>query len=312
MKKIKDWVKRKAAMVSLSMANVEKNAFGQTGQALSDGVGEVQRHNQGDVMDDLINGRVTQEVIDLRWRTYKVMMATDNFLLDPSLLEKYKTDLTDENTNLEIVVDNSTEYLGTADAMNLYGLGVNSEPLVDTRIIDNEITTFASHGNISADNYFSFVKPDKKIIIHRECFPKFNIENYTKMLHVKTTDDTRRLLEFYVSKYPIEEDRKTYMFIKEVQKLNVNPISSNIIKIDAVEFITQNCLGKPDYLKFKYENLVFYKITDFNGYFVIKFYADETINGENIFNKYQEEGLDNKYENKERRDESNNSNPKWI
>jgi hypothetical protein len=312
MSRITNWFKRKAAMLSLSMSNVEKNAFGQNGQMLSDNVGEVQRHNQGDVMDDLINGRVTQEVQDLRWRTYKVMAATENLVLDVNALKKHKTDLTDENAVLEIVVDNTTEYLSTTEAMAIYGLNSTATPTIDIRVIDNEKTVVASHGVIDGNNYHSFVKPDKRITVHRNSYPKFNIENYTKMLHVKSTDTDKKLLEFYVSKYPVEEDRKTYMFIKEVQKLIVNPISSNIINIDSVEFITQNCLGKPDHLKFKYENLVIHKVTEFNGYYVIKFYCDETIDGESIFEKYREEELDNKYKNKERKNESNNSHTKWL
>lgn len=312
MNKIKDWVRKKAALLSLSMSNVEKNALGQNGQSLSDNTGEVQRHNQGDVMDDLINGRITQEVQDLRWRTYKVMQAAENLTLDLNALKTYKTDLTDENTTLEIVVDNATEYLGATEAMALYGLIQTNTPSIDTRIIDNEKTVFASHGAISADNYFSFCKPEKRITIHRDSFPKFNIENYTKMLHVKTTDTDKKMLEFYVSKYPVEEDRKTFMFVKEVQKLMKNQITSNIANINSVEFITQNCLGKPDHLRFKYENLVIHKVTEFNGYYVIKFYGDETIGGESIFEKYREDVLDNKYENKERRNESNNGHPKWV
>ncbi len=313
MSEITNWVKKKLAMISLSMANVEKNAFGQSGQALSDNVGEVQKLNQGDVMDDLVNGRVTQEVQDLRWRMYKIMSATENMTLDVDTLSKHKTDLTDENAELEIVVDNVTEYFSVVDTIDTFELhGLTAETVtIETKIMENKKTVVASHGDIDANNYFSFVKPDKRVTIHRSSFPKFNLENYTKSLHVKKFKD-KKILEFYVSKYPIEEDRKTYLFIKEVEKIFLNPISSNIINFEGVEFITQNCLGKPDHLKFKYENLTFHKITEFNGFYVIKFFGDETINGEYIFEKYREEVLDKKYENKEKRNESNNSRTEWL
>lgn len=312
MSKIKNWVRKKAAMLSLSFSNVEKNAFGQNGQALSNETNQVQRHNQGDVMDDLINGRVTQEVQDLRWRTYKVMMAAENYAFDPKALENYKTDATDENAKLEIVLDNTTEYNSVTEMMDLERLNLETKAKISHRIIENEETALASHGSIDAMDYFAFVKPDKRINVYRDSYLKFNIEQYTKFLHIKSFEDKKCLLEFYVSKYPIQEDRKTFMFIKEVQKLILNPLASNITNINGVEFITQNCLGKPDHLKFKYENLIFHKVVEFNGFYVIKFKADETISGENTFEKYKENILENKYENKERRDESNNSHTKWV
>jgi hypothetical protein len=38
-----------------------------------------QRLTQGQVLDSLVNGEVTQEVMDLRWRTYKIMQASESF-----------------------------------------------------------------------------------------------------------------------------------------------------------------------------------------------------------------------------------------
>ena len=78
MKKIKDWVKNKTAIVSIALSNVEKNAFSQTNEGLSADANQVQTINQGKISDSLINGEITQEVMDLRWRMYKVMEATDS------------------------------------------------------------------------------------------------------------------------------------------------------------------------------------------------------------------------------------------
>ena len=77
MKKIKNWVKKKAAIMSLALANVEKNVFGQNGEPLSSYVNQERRHTQGQLADSLVHGEITQEVIDLRWRTYKVMRASE-------------------------------------------------------------------------------------------------------------------------------------------------------------------------------------------------------------------------------------------
>ena len=64
MKKIRDWVKNKSAILSIALSNVEKNALSQTNEGLSADVNQVSSINQGKVTDSLINGQVTQEVMD--------------------------------------------------------------------------------------------------------------------------------------------------------------------------------------------------------------------------------------------------------
>ena len=63
-KKIKRWISSKMNTLSLAMANVEKNALSQNGEQLSTDTAKFQRHTQGQLADSLINGEITQEVID--------------------------------------------------------------------------------------------------------------------------------------------------------------------------------------------------------------------------------------------------------
>jgi hypothetical protein len=46
---------------------------------MSTNITQSQRLTQGQVLDSLVNGEVTQEVMDLRWRTYKIMQASESF-----------------------------------------------------------------------------------------------------------------------------------------------------------------------------------------------------------------------------------------
>ena len=71
-----NWLQKQIARFMISTANVEKNAFGQNGETLESDVSKVQRHTQGQLADSLINGEVTQEVLNLKWRTYKILKAT--------------------------------------------------------------------------------------------------------------------------------------------------------------------------------------------------------------------------------------------
>jgi hypothetical protein len=80
MGKVKNWVNKKAAIISLALANVEKNAFSQTGESLSNDVNQERRHTQGQLADSLVHGEITQEVINLRWRTYKILKESDGHI----------------------------------------------------------------------------------------------------------------------------------------------------------------------------------------------------------------------------------------
>lgn len=64
MKKTSDWLKKKLGTVTLALSNVEKSALNQTGELMSSDINHAQRHTQGQVADSLINGEVTQEVME--------------------------------------------------------------------------------------------------------------------------------------------------------------------------------------------------------------------------------------------------------
>ena len=65
------------ATFSLALSIVENNALGQTADFLSSDVNQVRRNTQGQLADSLVHGEITQEVMELRWRTYKVLLETE-------------------------------------------------------------------------------------------------------------------------------------------------------------------------------------------------------------------------------------------
>ena len=62
--KIKNWLTNQIGRIMFSVSNVEKNALGQNGQTLETDINKHQRHTQGQLADSLINGEVTQEVLN--------------------------------------------------------------------------------------------------------------------------------------------------------------------------------------------------------------------------------------------------------
>lgn len=292
---IKRWFRNKLAALTIAMSNVEKNSLGQNGKTLDQLTGEERRSTEGTLADSLVHGEVTQEVKNLRWRTYKILKESDkstativgydeennpilhvNSKNQKHLLNKIKIDEYDD-CELELVVDNSEITNSVSELLEL---------------IEND--------EISSNDYFALNKTKKPIKINRSFIPKFEIERYCKKLNVRKIDDDKRLLEFYIGKYPDEFNVNYNLFLKEIKKvINNGPRNINFLEFQTVGFITDKTIGSVDFLKFEYDILSFDKIIEFDGNFVIKFVAKILINGLDILEIYKEEELEEKYKNKE-------------
>jgi len=141
-------------------------------------------------------------------------------------------------------------------------------------------------------------KTKRQIKVHRTSLTKYNIEDYTIKLNIRTITEVEKLLEFYVSKYSDEYNRTSRLFISEVKKAMINPRSVNMLDLTNVMFVSNNTLGAYDFRLYTYNIISFDKIIEFDGYYVIKFKANVDINGEDILNDFIEAELEKKYENK--------------
>lgn len=149
---------------------------------------------------------------------------------------------------------------------------------------------------ISFDDMVASMKSKKTIYVQRDIKPKFEIEYYSKKLLVRAINEKEKILEFYLSLYPDEYDRKTRLLISEIKKAIKNPRASDLLDIQKVGFISDKTIGSTDGMEYEYEVKKFDKIVEFNGHYVIKFIAEVTVNGENIFEKYKLDELEKRYE----------------
>lgn len=314
MKKIKEWLLKKSGSVMLSLTNVEKNALGQSGELMSSDTQQTQRHTQGQVVDSLINGEVTQEVMDLRWRMYKVLQETEGLTTEITGYEADGTPITKTNKKdvkkglkkvkvdsfddykLEFVINNDEIVASGNDIMSNKYINILDDPTINLNE-DGEIIS-ATHGEISGEEYYFTNKTEKPIIINSESTRRFFLENFTKKLNVRHISDNEKLLEFYVSIYPDVHNRTSRLLISELNKIINENKKSDITDFNEVEFITYKAIGVDDFLLYKYKISSFDKIITFNGNYVIKFLAKTVINGENITTKYLQDELEEKYKNK--------------
>jgi hypothetical protein len=306
------WLKNKIIGVLMSFYGVEKNILSSK-NSLEENINIVSEKDTGTLLHSLKNNIVTQEVLNLKWRTYKVLKATEGLTAEivgydedgmPIVktqkrnkkkgLKKVKLDSVDDYV-LEMVIDNSELVLSGSQAMDNEHISLLDEVMLN----DEEIGQTATHGSIDSDEYFITSKTERPIKVGRDTLPNFYIENFTKKLNVRKISKNKRLLEFYVSKYVNEDNRTSRLFISGIKKvMNGNTQKQSFIDLKDVEFVTYKSLGVEDYLEFKYDIESFDKIIEFNGFYVIKFVAKVTTNGKYIFEEHRVDELDKKYEQK--------------
>lgn len=266
------WFRKQMLVISLALSNVEKSSLRISSEEIPSNDGMTQDKKQGMLSNDLLQGILTQEVITLRARMYKVLQEADNY--------SYKT--------------GETKYV----VGNIVDSRIKGEPSDDYKvemIVSNErISTSVSD---SADDIDT--KQEVPILITRNITPRFKIEDYAKKLYIKNIDGDTKLLEFFISKYVDIYDKKTTFLINNIKKSMVNPRVSDLLDITGVVFITNNTLGSKNFLEYQYEVIKFDKIVDFDGNYVIKFICKPTVNGVNTIEQYSDEELDKKYDNKE-------------
>lgn len=295
---LKKWVKNNLAALSIAFSNVEKNIFSQKTEDLTIDTEKQQRHTQGMLADSLLNGKITEEVKRLRWRTYKVLKAAYGSTVT---LEGYDED---GNPIYTINTKNDKSLLKkiNVDDFDSFDLEMVFENKAIENSINDVISELGDEGSINLTEYLIKNKVEKPLTITRKNYPKFYIENYTKKINIRKITEDEKILEFYVNKYPDEYNKNSIIFLNQIKKLiNKESNNKNFLEFEEVSFVTNNTLGAQDFLLFSYGKITFNKIVEFDGNYVIKFNAKVLKNGEDILINYIDLELEKKYKNKQKK-----------
>ena len=200
----KEWVRKGLVTFSLSLGKTEKDAFSQNGSEdlLRNNVGIVNPYVSNKLMQDLKEGRVTQQVKEFRKKHYEILRESakykykDGQLLSETEVRQMKVTQGDpfDNYPVEVVFDNKA--VGTS----LFEEGV--------------------------------VRPMK---IQRGVVPKFKLENYVSALHVRTVDGANKLLDFYIPK-----KAENTSIIREIEMIKNNPKVTDLVNFTKTKFTTQD------------------------------------------------------------------------
>lgn len=286
--KLKDKLTNVVTSIAFGMKGADEVMFNQSGSD-NNIVITAQKEESGTLAQALRQGEVTQEVMELRDRTYMVEEESENYEVIGvgdedgeafSITPEFKKPKVDEiEEDYEVIIVQNTEGITSGikeamDRINEFGIPIQY-PLT----------------------------------IERGFTSRFPIEKNCHQLVIKKhkTEENLYQLEFYCTKYPDPIDRIARMFTNEAEKLYKNSMYRSDIKdFDSVYFVSSiNGGNKPWGVKnnreFKYSDIKYKYSNEFDGYYVFKFESKCIINGKSILDKFYNKEIRTKYDNKEKR-----------
>jgi hypothetical protein len=242
---------------------------------------EVSDDAGGGVFKDILEQKVTQEVQELRYTSYKVAKESKKYRYvgngkvvkksESQLSEKHG--LIDETDNLPIIL------------------------IQDSALICEDVLTSLNEvNNTNSKKVFH----DYTIKIERDCMPRFRIENYVKKLVLKQADGNY-VLDLYCSKYPSQfSEKKDRAFLSELKRIKDGSVrNSDMLDFQTLSFVTTNAWGVDDWFRFSFNDFELDDISEFDGNYIIRLGCQASIFMENLLDKIYSESAEKKYENKE-------------
>lgn len=259
--------------IPFGMKQANNEMFYNKASSDSDGTMISQNIENGTVCDDLLNARVTQEVRNLRYRTY--LAAEES--------RKYKYYGGDRGKK-EIFVSNIDEN------SNIISFKLPNKIICDS--IKEELKRVNKYG-----------EPDEFTLkIKTEGFPTFKLERYIDFVSVYINKEKKEYIVrfLYPKDFPKRDvKRRILCNVFKNKDFRCKDIFQDIVEL---EFITSKTEGIPDFMKFNFYNLKIRNFIDLDdeNYFIVE-YKTEKYKSENLIEKYFEADIDKKYKNKEKK-----------
>lgn len=225
------------------------------------------------VAKDLLKGEITQQVIDLRYRTYEVDKKSKTYeFFSPTLVRDNKTKDSkkvkfenEDNREVVLIQPNHVLIENVGDCLDR---------------LDSKDSV--------RENYL--------INIKRSFVPRFRLEQYATRLVVKRgDDDTTAILDFYVPKYKSDTNFKLNAFLSEVVKIKEKWIKTDTIDFDSVFFITSHAYKADDMFSFRFDDPVYVETIEYDGNYILRFVSKIYDGGTDLTKEYYSEQMAKKY-----------------
>lgn len=276
MKKIFTYLKYLWFGFILGMKKTEDETLHSSGNDLDTGSTINQKVSDHSVAKALLRGEVTQEVIDLRYRTYEVARESTHYTyFSPTLAKKKKP-----NDNKFLKVENEEN----REIVTVQENKLDVETVTDTLL------------RIGDDGKYVDRAKQYNIIMERDCAVRFKLEQFAKKVVVKKGDtETEAILDVYVSKYPDDKVFISKAFVHEVEKIKDQGIRSDVTNIDRLSFETYKAYKLDDMIRFEFGDLKFKCVIEYDGDYILRFVSKIIDGGTDLTKEFYSERMAKKY-----------------
>jgi hypothetical protein len=295
-KKIKSILNRLKIGLALGMKTADEQLMHNDNVADDVNGGVHQQQSDHRVAKHLLKGEVTQETEELRWRTMKIDRESREYEYF-SPLKGVKRQRKNEGRKLNIYNYENYKVLTVQE-----NKGIGNSVYDALGNINPNTVSMDKNGELN-ENIGRLEKTDKYLItISRNNMftPRYLLEEYTKKVVCFTVNEEKNsyIVDFYVTKYPNDKDRKSKGFVREIEYIKNDKRRSDVIDIKGVEFVTEHAYNFYDGIFFKFNKLKFKNIVEYDGNYIIRFSGEVVENGKDFFNEDQCESMKRKYEEK--------------
>lgn len=253
------------------MTNSQKNHDG-TGFEIPDNGGG------GGVFKDILEEKVTQEVEELRYTSYKVANESKKYRYIGSgkAVKKTASQLSERHVDID-----------ESDNLPVILIQDNAVICEDVLTVLSEVDKKTGKKNNESHN----------IKIKRDLFPRFMIENYVKKLVLKQAEGNY-VIDLYCSKYPRQfSSKQDKSFLAELLKIKNREIrNSDVLDFQEISFVTTNAWGIDDWFKFVFADFEYYDIIEFDGNYIIRLGCQARVYMENLLDKVYSATAEKKYQ----------------
>lgn len=230
----------------------------------------------------LLKGEVTQEVEELRYRTYLIDNESKSFtyyaptlaLREKQQKKNYKYD---DSDGLELITSQPNDEIVKKLTEDIVNFG--TEPL----------------------------KCEHRIKVEYDGFiPRFRLDNYITRLDVKRLDENHAILDAFVPIYAKPDDFKTQGFLNEIKKIKNEGVRSDMVNIEKISFTTYRAYKLANLIKFVFKNIHLREIKEFDGHYILRFKSSIEQDTVDLTKTFYSKSMDEKYKAKEKKDVSVN------
>lgn len=232
----------------------------------------------------LLRGEVTQEVREARHEMYYAERRSKDYIYSGGGHANKKNEVFDYTGNVEksdgrrilLVQDNYQDQA----TLEEYGIDVGK--------VEESGSTI--YGTIKGEN---IAKKEYTFKVKRDFIPKFRIEEFIKKVVVKEFEE-KRIFDIYVSKYPVQFDRRSRMFVNMINEIYEGNFRSEIIDFDTVSFVTKDAYGSDDLKLYSFNEFEFHDIIDYDGNYVLRFVCKPVDDGVDLIAEFYDEATEQK------------------